>query len=73
VSAVGEQQGVSAVRQVGDRIPHRIAEVLEAVEIERDGRRFTLYRLSDSFRRTRSRITNRPSPRFIGLTSGRVL
>jgi hypothetical protein len=60
-------------RQVGERIPGRIAEVVEAVELERDGRPFVLYRLSNSFRRTRPRIADRPSPRFVRLTSGRVL
>jgi hypothetical protein len=66
MSAVGK-------RQVGSKIPGRIAEVVEVVEIEREGRRFVLYRLSNSFRRTRPRIADRPSPRFVGLTSGRVL
>jgi RNA-binding protein YhbY len=62
-----------AMRKVGDRIPHRIAEVVEAVEVEREGRRFVLYRLSDSFRAQRPRIADRPSPRFVGLTSGRAV
>jgi len=66
MSAVGK-------RQVGERIPGRIAEVIEAVELERDGRRFALYRLSNSFRRTRPRIADRRAPRFVGVTSGRVL
>jgi hypothetical protein len=72
VSAVAEQQGVSAIRQIGDRIPGRIAEVVETVEVERDGHRFVLYRLSDSFRAQRPRIADRPSPRFVCLTSGRA-
>jgi hypothetical protein len=72
VNAIAEEQGVN-VRQVGDRIPHRIAEVVEVVEVERDGRRFVLYRLSNSFRRTRPRIADRRAPRFVGVTSGRVL
>jgi hypothetical protein len=61
------------MRPLGSRIPGRIAEIVEAVEVERDGRRFVLYRLSDSFRAQRPRIADRPSPRFVGLTSGRAL
>jgi hypothetical protein len=60
------------MRKVGERIPGRIAEVVEAVEVERNGRRFVLYRLSDSFRAQRPRIGDRPSPRFVGLTSGKA-
>jgi hypothetical protein len=41
---------VSAGRQIGDRIPGRIARVKEVHTEERDGRQFVVYVLTDSLR-----------------------
>lgn len=39
-----------ATRQIGDRIPGRIASVMDVQIEERDGRPFVIYLLSDSLR-----------------------
>jgi hypothetical protein len=41
---------VSATRQVGERIPGRLARVTEIRRERRKGRRFVVYVLSDSLR-----------------------
>jgi hypothetical protein len=43
------------LRQVGEKIPRRLARVLQVRTESRDGRKFVVYELSDSLRPNSSR------------------
>jgi hypothetical protein len=57
--------GIVTRRQIGDRIPGRIARVLRVHLEKRDGRRFVVYVLSDSLR-GRNGSGRREGPRLDG-------
>ena len=63
---------MTAMREVGERIPGRSARVLRVHLEKRDERRFVVYVLSDSLRGPRPRIADPPPLRQgARLTSGR--